>query len=78
MEQGKMRLGFVLSIDRSPPLEDVLVYLYTNQITILPLAGDDNGMDKKNKTSSGYCHSTQLTISPTVPYVFHFGQWQQS
>ena len=32
-------------------LEDVGAYLYTNRITILPLAGSDNGMDKRNRTS---------------------------
>ena len=51
-------------------LEDVLVYLYTNRITILPLAGDDNGMDKRNRTSPGYCHSVQLIVSPTAGLSF--------
>ena len=32
-------------------LEDVVAYLYTNRITILPLAGSDNGKDKRNRTS---------------------------
>ena len=32
-------------------LEDVVAYLYTNRITILPLARSNNGMDKRNRTS---------------------------
>ena len=62
--------GSEASSSSSLALEDVLVYLYTNRITILPLAGDDNGMDKRNRTSSGYCHSVQLIVSPTAGLSF--------
>ena len=55
--QKKMELGgdnaflFCRSLPSSPLLEDLVAYLYTNRITILPLAGSDNGMDKRNRTS---------------------------
>ena len=60
------------SLSSSLALEDVLVYLYTNRITILPLAGDDNGMDKRNRTSTGHCHSVRLSVSPTAGLSFLF------
>ena len=66
MEQG----GDEASSSSSLALEDVLVYLYTNRITILPLAGDDNGMEKRNRTSSGYCHAVQFIVSPTAGLSF--------
>ena len=48
MEQGgKMRP----LLRRSLSLEDVVVYLYTNRFTFLPLAGDDYGIDKRKRTS---------------------------
>ena len=57
----KMELGGIMpfsfavlsssSVVRPSLLEDLVAYLYTNRITILPLAGSDNGMDKRNRTS---------------------------
>ena len=55
-------------VSLSLALEDVVAYLYTNRITILPLAGSDNGMDKRNRTSTGHCHSVQLIVSLSFPH----------
>ena len=52
---------------RSLSLEKVVAHLYTNRITILPLAAGDNGMDKRNKTSTGHCHSVQPIVSLSFP-----------
>ena len=48
MEQGGNEASPPLS---SLALEDVVVYLYTNRFTFLPLAGDDNGIAKRKRTS---------------------------
>ena len=45
-------------------LEKVAVHIYSNRITLLPLAAEDNGMDKENRTNTGHCHSAQLTFCP--------------
>ena len=47
MEQG----GNESSPSSSLALEDVVVYLYTNRFTFLPLAGDVNGIAKRKRTS---------------------------
>ena len=64
---GEMKLPLVFL-----SLEVVLVYLFTNRITILPLAAGDNGMDKRNRTSVGHCHSAQLTLCPPQVCLYLF------
>ena len=56
--------------------EDVLVYLYTNRITFLPLAGDDNGMDKRNRTSLCPLSTQRPDCQALAGLSCHFGQWQ--
>ena len=47
MEQG----GNESSPSSFLSLEDVVAYLYTNRFTFLPLAGDDNDIAKRKRTS---------------------------
>ena len=54
---------------RSLSLEKVVVHIYSNRITLLPLAAEDNGMDKENRTNTGHCHSAQLTFCPPQAYL---------
>ena len=64
----KMKLGGnEARSGRSSSQEKVVVHIYTNRITILPLAAGDNGMDKRNKTNTGHCHSVRLFVSLSFP-----------
>ena len=51
MEQGGKMRPLLRPRLSSLALEDVVVYLYTNRFTFLPLAGDDNGIAKRKRTS---------------------------
>ena len=54
---------------RSSSLEKVVVHIYSNRITLLPLPAEDNGMDKENKTNTVHCHLAQLTLCPPQTYL---------
>ena len=57
---------------RSSSQEKVVLHIYSNRITFLPLAAEDNGMDKENRTNTGHCHSAQLTLCPPQVCLYLF------
>ena len=67
---GKMMLTMVDAHNGpSSPQKEVVLPIYSNRITLLPLAAEDNGMDKENRTNTGHCHSAQLTLCSPQAYL---------